>query len=293
MGRLDGKVAMITGGARGQGRSHAIRLAEEGAQIVLCDIASQLATVPYPMGNENDLQETVRLIEDLDQRCVAVKADARDLGAMKDLVGQALSEFDHIDILCVNHGIASPGGWDSTEDEWDEMLDVNLKGVWVACKAVIPHMIERGQGGAIVLTASAAGLRPFYGITAYSVAKHGVIGLMRNLASELGPERIRVNAVCPTVVDTPMVMNQFGYTLFSGGKEDATRADIEFPSTTLNLLPIPWVDARDISNAVLWLVSDEARYVTGVALPVDAGLCAQPPGIPPAAGELLASLMAD
>jgi SDR family mycofactocin-dependent oxidoreductase len=291
MGRLDGKVALITGGARGQGRSHALRLAEEGAQIVVCDIAEQLPTVPYEMASEADLQETVRLVEDLDQRCLAVKADARDGAAMQGVVEQALSEFGHIDIACVNHGIASLGGWETEDQVWDEMLDVNLKGVWTACRAVLPSMIERGEGGSLILTASAAGLAPFYGIMPYSVAKHGVIGLMRNLAVELGPARIRVNAVCPTVVDTPMVMNDFGYELFSGGKQGATRADIEFPATTINLLPIPWVQARDISNAVLWLASDESRYVTGVALPIDAGASIQPPGIPPAAGELLASLM--
>ena len=287
MGRLDRKVAVITGGARGQGRSHAVRLAEEGAQIVVSDIAEQLESVPYPMSTEEDLAETVRLVEELDQRCVAVKADARSAEDMKRVADSAMAEFGHVDILAVNHGIATYGSFDIDEQQWDEMIDVNLKGVWQAVKAIAPLMIERGQGGAITLTASVAGLKAYYGTTAYGAAKHGVIGLMKTLAADLGPHMIRVNAICPATVNTPMVMNESTISLFTGGKP-GTAEDIKFPSQAMNLLPVPWAESRDISNALLWLSSDEARFVTGLAVTVDLGLCQQPAGIPPAVGALLA-----
>jgi SDR family mycofactocin-dependent oxidoreductase len=288
MGRLDGKVALITGGARGQGRSHAIRLAEEGAQIVVSDLARQLDSVPYPLATEEDLAETVRLVEDRDQRCVAVRADARDAAQMRGVVETALSEFGHIDIVSVNHGILSIGDQGTDEEAWDEMIDVNLKGVFQTCRAVAPPMIERGAGGAITLTASVAGLSAFYSAIAYGAAKHGVIGLMRNLSAELAPYGIRVNALCPTLVRTDMIHNEMIYDLFTGGKKGAGPEDIAFPARSMNLLDVPWVEAIDISNALLWLSSDEARYVTGVALPIDAGFMNQPSGIPLPVAELLA-----
>ncbi|HEX4110216.1 MAG TPA: mycofactocin-coupled SDR family oxidoreductase [Solirubrobacteraceae bacterium] len=288
MGRLEGKVAVITGGARGQGRSHAIRLAEEGAQIVVSDIARQLPTVKYAGASEGDLAETVRLVEELDQRCVSVVADARSAEDCKRVADSAMSEFGHIDILSVNHGIATFGSWDTPEEEWDEMIDINLKGVWQSVKAVVPHMIAAGNGGAITLTSSVAGIKAYYGTTAYGAAKHGVIGLMKTLAADLGPHMIRVNAICPATVNTPMVDNPETIALFTGGKDGGTMKDIEFPSQAMNLMPVPWVEARDISNALLWLSSDEARYVTGLAVPVDLGLYQQPSGISPEVGALLA-----
>lgn len=293
MGRLDGKVALVTGGARGQGRSHAVRMAQEGASIVVTDIATQLPSVPYEMATEADLQQTVKLVEDLDQRCVAVKADARDAGAMAGAVEQAVSEFGRVDVASVNHGIASGGDAVSPEADWDEMLDVNLKGVWISCGAIVAQMRKQGGGGAIVLTASAAGIRPFPGILPYSVAKHGVIGLMRNLAAELAPEQIRVNAVCPGVVDTPMVRNTFFQELFTGGVEGASWEDVQWPATTLHPMEFSSMEAVDISNAVLFLLSDEARYITGVELPVDGGLCIAAPGVPRPAAELLGQLTAE
>lgn len=264
MGKLERKVAVITGGARGQGRSHAVTLAREGANIVVCDIAAQLPTVPYPMATEADLNETVRLVEDLDRRCIAVKADVRDGKQMKAVADRAIAEFGKIDILLANAGIASFGqSWELTDEQWNEMIGVNLTGVWQSCKAVIPHMVQRGQGGAIVLTSSTAGLKGMGGAAHYVSAKHGVVGLMRTLAHELAPHNIRVNSVHPTGVNTPMIVNDWMQQVFA--------ADPGSAANLANLLPVPMVEPADISNAILWLVSDDARYVTGVALPIDAG----------------------
>ncbi len=269
MGKLDGKVAVITGGARGQGRAHAVTLAREGADIVICDIAAQLPTVPYKLATPENLAETTRMVEDLDRRCIAIQADVRDGSQMREVAQRAVSEFGHIDILLANAGIVSYSHrtWDMPDEQWNEMLGVNLTGVWQSCKAVIPHMIERGQGGAIVLTSSTAGLKGLPGAGHYSSAKHGVVGLMRTLANELAPHNIRVNTVHPTGVKTPM----------GGAGDPAAEAAIQKWLTDNptaygpNLLPVDAVDPEDISNAILWLVSDDARYVTGVTLPVDAG----------------------
>jgi (+)-trans-carveol dehydrogenase len=270
--RLDGKVAFITGAARGQGRSHALRLAEEGAEIVACDICEQISTVQYPLANEDDLDETARMVEDLDRRIVARKADVRDGEQLKAVVEEGISEFGKIDIVCANAGIATYGpSWELTEEQWDEMIDTNLAGVWETCRAVIPHMIERGGGGSIILTSSTAGIMGLANVGHYTAAKHGVVGLMKTLANELAPHMIRVNSIHPTGVDTPMIQNDSTYNLFMPDVEKPTREQAAEAFQTLNALPIPWVEARDISNAVLWLASDEARYVTGQQLKVDAG----------------------
>jgi SDR family mycofactocin-dependent oxidoreductase len=280
---MDGKVVVITGAARGQGRAQAIRLAEEGASIVACDIAGQIASVPYPMGTENDLEQTVSEVEKLDQRCVAVKADARSTADMQRLAQVALTEFGRIDSLVVTHGISNgTGEWNASDEQFDDIVDVNLKGVWKACRAIIPHLIEGGRGGSIVLTSSVAGLQAFTGLVpSYVAAKAGVIGLARALSAELAPHWIRVNAICPGTVDTPMIMNDNILSLFSGKQTGGTRQEAEFAAQSLALLPAPFLDARDLANAVLWLVSDEARFVTGTAIPVDLGMSNQPSGIPP------------
>lgn len=271
MGRLDGKVALITGAARGQGRSHAVTFASEGADIIGVDICRQLETVPYAMSTSADLAETVRLVEEHDRRALAIEADARSESEMADAVKTGLAEFGHIDILAINHGIAAFGpSWELTEAQWDEMLDTNLKGVWVSAKAVIPHMIERG-GGSIIITSSTAGLKGMANIGHYAAAKHGVVGLARTLAIELAPHMIRVNTIHPTMVNTPMVMNESTMRLFGGG-QDISQEQFAQVGQALNLLPIPWVEASDISAAYLFLASDESRYITGVQLPVDAGL---------------------
>ena len=273
MGRVEGKVAFITGAARGQGRSHAIRLAQEGADIIAIDVCEDAPGVPYAGATEADLAETVRQVEALDRRIVATKADVRDFGALKAAVDEGVAQLGRLDIVSANAGIgASPSlAEELSEDIWTDMLNVNLSGVWRTAKAAIPHLKAGGRGGSIILTSSAAGLMTYPNIAHYVSAKHGVVGLMRTLALELAPFMIRVNSIYPTTVDTDMVQNEAAYRLFRPDLENPTREDFAVAAQTLNALPIPWVETIDISNAVLFLASDEARYITGVTLPVDAG----------------------
>ncbi|MCF7553496.1 mycofactocin-coupled SDR family oxidoreductase [Pseudonocardia sp. WMMC193] len=273
-GRVEGKVALITGAARGQGRSHALRLAQEGADIIAVDVCTDVESVPYAGATEADLAETVKQVEDLDRRVVSRVADVRDLGALQEAVAAGMSEFGRIDILAANAGIASfAPAWELDEQTWQTMLDVNLTGVWKSTKAVIPQMIEQGSGS-IVLTSSTAGLVAFGNLAHYTAAKHGVVGLMRTLAVELAPHGIRCNTVHPTTVNTDMIHNEAMYTLFMGGAEGADRAGATAAFQTLNGFPVPWVEPVDISNAVLYLASDETRYVTGTTHVVDAGALA-------------------
>jgi (+)-trans-carveol dehydrogenase len=270
-GRIEGKVAFVTGAARGQGRSHALRLAQEGADIIAVDIAAQIDTVPYPMATPADLAETVRQVEALDRRIVATQADVRDYDTLKKAVDDGVAQLGRLDIVASNAGIASYGAVDElSEQEWKDMIDVQLTGMWHACKAAIPHL-RAARGGSIIITSSDAGLFAIPNLAHYNSAKHGVVGLMRTLALELAPDFIRVNSVHPTMVDTPMVNNEASYKLFRPDLEHPTRDDLAPAAQSLNALPIPWVDAVDISNAVLFLASDESRYITGVTLPVDAG----------------------
>ena len=273
MGRVEGKVALITGAARGQGRSHAVRLAQEGAEIVAVDICAQLDSVPYPGATSEDLATTTKLVEDLDRRVLARQADVRDTNAMKAVVEEAIAEFGHIDIVCANAGIGSSAAssWEISDESWQEVLDVNLTGVWKTAKAAIPHMIEHGQGGSIIITSSVAGLVAHSNMSPYVAAKHGLVGLMRALAIELAPHSIRVNTVHPAAVDTPMIDNAAVRQLFLPDALNPSREEASQLMKVMNALPIPWVESVDISNAVLWLASDEARYVTGITLPIDAG----------------------
>jgi SDR family mycofactocin-dependent oxidoreductase len=272
MGNLDGKVAFITGAARGQGRSHAVRLAEEGADIIAIDICRQMSAVEYPMSTPEDLAETVRLVEQLDRRIVATQADVRERAELKAGLDAGLAEFGHVDIVLANAGILTSYGDDRVDEEetWRQVIDVDLGGVWRTVNLAVPHMIERGMGGAIVLTSSTSGLKAFDGggvaFESYTAAKHGVVGLMRSFAKSLAPHSIRVNTVHPTGVSTPMVVNEATQRILAEMDAGSTG-----PSTLTNMLPVELIDAIDISNAIAWLVSDAARYVTGVALPVDAG----------------------
>ena len=272
-GRVEGKVAFITGAARGQGRSHALRLAEEGADIIAVDICEDVEGVPYPGPTEDDLAQTVKEVEALDRRIVATRADVRDYDALKGALDAGVAELGRLDIVSANAGIGlSPAtSQDISESVWRTMLDINLTGVWHTTKAATPHLIAGGRGGSMILTSSAAGLKAYQNASQYVSAKHGVVGLMRTLALELAPHMIRVNSLHPTQVDTPMIQNQATYSLFRPDLEHPTREDFEPASQEMNALPIPWVEAVDISNAVLFLASDEARYITGVTLSIDAG----------------------
>jgi (+)-trans-carveol dehydrogenase len=271
-GRVEGKVAFITGAARGQGRSHAITLAREGADIIAVDIEGQVDSVQYPMSTPEDMERTVKEVEALDRRIVAAKVDVRDYPALKETLDDGVAQLGRLDIVSANAGIVSYGTLaDLPEQTWQDVIDTNLTGVWHATKAAIPHLRAGGRGGAMILTSSDAGLKPYQNSGHYTAAKHGVIGLMQTLALELAADGIRVNAIAPTQVDTPMLMNPATYRLFRPDLENPTADDMAAPSQATNILPIPWVEPADISNALLFLASDEARYVTGVVLPVDAG----------------------
>jgi SDR family mycofactocin-dependent oxidoreductase len=272
-GRVEGKVAFITGAARSQGRSHALRLAQEGADIIAVDIAGPVPSIKmYPPATEEDLAETVRQVEALDRRIVARKADVRDSGALKAALDEGVAELGRLDIVLANAGVFEiQAALDLTDDAWREMIDINLTGVWNTCKVALPHLIEGGRGGSIVLTSSVAGLKGIPNTVHYTAAKHGVVGIMRTLANEFAPQSIRVNTVHPTSVDTVMIQNEKTYGLFDPDNPNPTQESATPVFQSINALPVPWVDSVDISNAILFLASDEARYITGVTLPVDAG----------------------
>lgn len=267
MGSLSGRVAFITGAARGQGRAHAVKLASEGADIIAVDLCDQIASVPYPLATPDDLAETVRLVELTGARVIASVADVRDRAALKTALMAGVEQLGgRLDIVIANAGIAPMDG----EDAWGDVLDVNLTGVYHTVDVAMRPMIKAGNGGAIVLTSSVAGLvglaSPVAGSVAYAAAKHGIVGLMRVYANHLASFSIRVNSIHPAGVDTPMIDNDFTRSWLEGMAQKSQGG----PSMT-NALPVQTLETADIANAVLWLVSDAARYVTGITLPLDAG----------------------
>ena len=271
MGKFDGKVVLITGGARGQGRSHAMRFAREGADVAFCDIAGQIDTVPYAMAKDSDLTDTVKMVEDLDRRCVGVRADVRDRGQVESFVEQARTELGRVDFLLANAGIFSFSTVAEMDDAtWDDMIGTNLTGVFNAMRAVLPIMIEQNSGR-IVVTSSMAGKAGFGNIGHYVATKWGVIGLVKSVAMEVGANNITVNAVCPTTVDTDMIHNQAAYKLFLPDQTEVAREDAATAFQALNTIPVPWVETIDISNTMAFLCSDEARYITGETIAVAAG----------------------
>jgi SDR family mycofactocin-dependent oxidoreductase len=266
MGKLEGKVAFITGAARGQGRSHAVRLAAEGADIIAVDICRQIDSVPYAMSSPADLAGTVADVGALGRRIVARQADVRDLTQLREAFAAGISELGHVDIVLANAGIG-PLSVHHRDQEWQDVLDVNLTGTYNTIRVAAPVMIEQGHGGAIVLTSSTAGLTGYGGdspgVLGYVASKHGIVGLMRSYANFLSPHQIRVNSVHPTAVNTPMGVNDAVQEFFD--------SDPSLAVSLANALPVTMIEPLDVSNAIAWLVSDDARYVTGVALPVDAG----------------------
>jgi (-)-trans-carveol dehydrogenase len=276
MGKLDGKVAFITGAARGQGRNHAIRLAEQGADIIAIDICASFDDIPYDGPDRAEFDETIEAVRATGRRIVAHEADVRDLAALQAAVDEGVREFGRLDIVLANAGIVGYGQLvELDEASWQEMIDIDLTGVWKTVRAACPAMIEAGNGGSVIMTSSTAGLKALNTLGHYVAAKHGVIGLMRNLANELAPHRIRVNALAPTNVDTIMLQNPGVYRMFRPDLENPTAEDAHSGFVEHHLIKEPWIERDDVTNAVLFLVSDEGRYVTGTTMTIDLGLLAK------------------
>lgn len=271
MAMLEGKVALITGGARGQGRAHAATCAREGAEVIVTDIAAQMSTIQYQMATRADLDATVDAVKAHGKVALAIEADVRDQTAMDQVVERGICEFGHIDILIANAGVWNRGVfWELSDNQWEEMIGVNLTGVWKSAKAVAPHMIER-QHGSIVITSSINGLEPDSGFAHYVSSKHGVLGLMAAIALELAPHGVRCNAICPGAIKTPMLDNQVGWDLFAG-REGGTEADLVEAGYHYHALKgKTFMDPQVIADAALYLNSELAAAVTGATIPVDAG----------------------
>jgi (+)-trans-carveol dehydrogenase len=271
--RFTGKVALVTGAARGQGRNHALRLAQEGSDLVLVDVCQEVETIGYDLATPDDLEETVRLVKAAGARVIAEQIDVRDSAALDAVTSRALQELGRLDVVVANAGIAgSLPITEVTDSVWQDMIDINLTGVFKTIRAAVPYL---ESGAAIVITSSIAGMKGLANNTHYTAAKHGVMGLMRSLANEVAPRGIRVNCVNPTNVDTRMLFNDAIYRLFRPDLESPAREDVEEMMRGMHPLPTGWVEVDDVSNAVLFLASEEARYVTGVALPIDAGATIQ------------------
>lgn len=271
MGKLDGKVAFITGIARGQGRSHAVTLAEEGADIIGVDLCRQLPTVNYPMSTPDDLAETVKLVEDTGRRIITSIADVRDFDALKSAVDNGVNEFGRLDIVLANAGVMAHGlpPFEKSREAFRDSVDIMLVGVWNTLQVTVPHLIAGGRGGSIVITSSAAGLRAQPtdmggGTDGYYAAKFGVVGLMKAYANALGKHEIRVNTIHPTGVATPMITNDFF--------PEFMEANPDIAEHMVNSLPVFAIEDIDVSRAIRFLVSDDGRYITGITMPVDAGM---------------------
>ena len=275
-GRVEGKVAFITGAARGQGRAHAVRLAQEGADIIAVDICKKIDTVDLiAASTPEDLAETADLVKGHNRRIVTAEVDVRDYDGLKAAVDSGVEQLGRLDIIVANAGIGNGGQTldKTSEADWTAMIDINLSGVWKTVKAGVPHILKGGRGGSIILTSSVGGLKAYPHCGHYVAAKHGVVGLMRTFAVELGAQNIRVNSVHPTNVNTPLFMNDGTMKLFRPDLESPGPDDMKVVGQLMHTLPIGWVEPEDIANAVLFLASDESRYVTGVTLPIDGGSC--------------------
>lgn len=270
-GRLAGKVALVTGAARGIGRAQAVRFAGEGADVIAVDLCGPVETVVSPHSTRADLDETVAQISALGRTASAHMVDVRDIDALRAAANAGARELGGIDVVCATAGITSSGpALELSDEAWSTMLDVNLSGVWNTARAAVPHLIERG-GGSVIFVSSIAGLKGLRSVAHYSAAKHGVVGLMRTLAQELAEHAIRVNTIHPTNVNTPMIQNKHVRTTFVPHEAEPTQEQFADAARGMNLLDVPWVEPGDVANASLFLASDEARYITSVSLPVDAG----------------------
>jgi (+)-trans-carveol dehydrogenase len=273
--RFTDKVAFISGAARGQGRAHAVRFAQEGADIIAVDACADHAGVGYPQATEDELAETVRLVEAEGRRIVSGKADVREQEQLDAVVADGVEQLGRLDVVLANAGVFTMADhtWEQSEDEWNATIDIDLSGVWRTCKAAIPKMIEAGNGGSITITASSNGYRAEQNHGAYNAAKLGVVGLMRSLAGELGQFDIRCNTVHPTNVRTTMMYNDMIMPLFKPGQSTATLTpdeyfqDLEF----MHLLPFNAMEPEVISDLMLFLASEEARYITATEIPIDGG----------------------
>jgi SDR family mycofactocin-dependent oxidoreductase len=272
-GQFDGKVAFITGAARGQGRAHAVRFAEEGAAIIAVDICEQIDTVAYPMSCREDLDETVNLVEKTGGRIIAEQADVRDFARLQSVLADAVAELGRLDFVLANAGVGPGIGLaQPTVNAYVDAIEVMLNGVYYTIEAALPHLLEHGDGGAIVITSSAAGFKSIarnfesreHGLAGYTAAKHGGIGLMRYYATTLAEKEIRVNSVHPTGVATPMIQNEM--------MDELTGKHPSFAAAFVNLMPVPVIDPEDVSEAMVYLCGRSGRYVTGVTLPIDAGI---------------------
>ncbi|MFA5607105.1 MAG: mycofactocin-coupled SDR family oxidoreductase [Leucobacter sp.] len=274
-GKLAGKVALVTGAARGQGRTHAIRLAQDGADIIAVDFVTEVPSVApfYDAATSDDFAETVRAVEALDRRIVTSTADVRDINALTADVNAAVAELGRLDIVVANAGIFTFGTETHRieEQSWADLMDINVTGVWHTYKAAAEHLIASGPGGSVVIISSLAGFKGLANVAAYTTTKHAIVGLMKVLANELGPHQIRVNTIHPNAIDTPMVKNETTYKLFRPDLEHPTLEDAEPAFGGLNPFGIGFIDPVHVSNAVAWLASDDAYYVSGGQIPVDAG----------------------
>jgi (+)-trans-carveol dehydrogenase len=268
-----GKVVFITGVGRGQGRSHALAFARRGADVAGIDICAPIMTVPYDMATEDDLRETRERVGEIGVRTVLEVADVRDRQGLQSAASKVLDELGRIDVVVANAGIFSVGdAFELTPQAWQDVLDVNLTGAWNTVQSCLPALVASGSESSIILTSSIGGVQGLLGCPHYVASKHGLLGLMRSLANELGAFGIRVNAVCPTNVNTPMIQNEANYRTFRPDLESPTEEQVAEMARKMHILDVPWIEAEEVSDAVTWLASSAAKSITGVALPIDAGL---------------------
>lgn len=269
--RRQSQVALVTGAARGQGRAQALRLARAGCDIIAIDVCADIPGIPYPMARPADLSELVTAVMATGRRALGFRADVRNPEDLKNAVENGVGALGGLDIVVANAGVFAAGKtWEMPQEAWETLLAVNLSGAWNTARATLPHLMARGQG-VLVFVGSIASLRGIDNLAAYAASKHGLVGLMRSLAIELAPYSIRVNAVCPTNVNTPLLHNEAMYELFCPDPVAREEEALQQAFGRVNAMPIPWVEPEDVAEAVAWLASDSARFVTGTLLPVDAG----------------------